>query len=315
MGIAIGVDIGGTKIAVAALNRDGEAIAQYTTPTLPNEGGVSAILDRAANAIQQITDQIDVPVEGIGVGCPGPVDHTTCTSIVAANLGENWQNVHLREELNARLPFEVPIWAETDMKAEALGEMYFGAARGEQNFIYTAIGTGLGGCAVIDGAIMRGVSYAAMEIGHIAYKLDGRPGDFGLVGNTERYISGKAFRLALQDYLPQYPESTLVANNAVKDILEAARADDPLAVRIVDEGATALATALGWSATVLNPSLIVIGGGLGHAAQDLLLPRIKDILPQRILPVIYDALEIRLSEVQTSAAGAGALVWHNQNPN
>ncbi len=308
--LAVGVDVGGTKIATALLNRQGEVLAQHSQPTC-SEDGVSAVLDRIAAGVAVVTNDNAAPVAGVGIGCPGPVDQTTGISLFAANLGMAWQNINLPHEIQRRLPTPTPIWAENDVNAGALGELYFGAAQGYSDFIYLTIGTGLGGCAVLNKRVLPGANYFAMEVGHISQQPDGRACTCGRRGCTEMYVSGKAMLTALEEYLPDYPASLLHDEPpTTESILKAARAGDALAVRIMTEAAEALGVALAWVTMILNPPLIVIGGGLGHAADDLIVQPALAVMRDRAYPSAVDTLVVARSQVMTSALGAGALVWH-----
>jgi glucokinase len=313
--LAVGVDVGGTKIAAALVDTAGTVLAEHVSPTGVTDG-VNAIIDRIAASIEAVRTTAPGPVRGVGVGVPGPVDAAAGIAGYAVNMGPGWADVPLRAALESRLAGDLPVWIENDVNAGALGEMIFGAARGCNDFVYAMLGTGLGGGAVIDGRLLRGVGFLAMEIGHIAWNPAGRPGDFGLNGTTEIYASGKGFLAALKQYAPDYPASPLtgIATPSARAILEAAQSGDQLALRIVDEAAEALGTALAWCATILNPARIVIGGGLGHAARPLLDDRLKAALERRVMPDTFAALTFAYSEVTHSALGPAALVFHHTEP-
>ena len=315
--VAIGVDIGGTKVAIGAVNRDGHVIAEHTQPTLP-ERGVEDVLTRICAGIQSVMDSAGLPVAGIGVGCPGAVDYVNGVSLFAANLGEQWHNINLCRELRDRLHLpDMPVWAENDVNAGGFGQMLFGAAQGCNNFVYLMIGTGLGGCAVIDGRMLRGTSFSALEVGHITLNPNGRSGDFGLRGTAEMVVSGKGLLAGWAEYRLHYPDSPLTRTMDVDTakILRAAHEGDLLALHIMDDAGEALGIALAWSVTILNPSMVLIGGGLGIAAGDLLLDRAKKIIKQRILPQTYELLGFAYTTELMSAVGAAALVWYELDRN
>ena len=262
--LAIGVDVGGTKIAAVLTDANGRVLADHTLPTEASEG-VERVLDRIAEAAGAVLAHAPGAVRGVGIGCPGPVDPRTGMAGYAVNMGPGWRDVPLETAVRDRLGGDLPVWAANDVNAGALGELLFGAARGCPDFVYVMLGTGLGGGAVIDGRLLHGVTFSAMELGHITVYPDGRPGDFGLRGTTEMYASGKGFLAAVTEYAPAYPDSMLarLATPTPGAILKAAADGDPLARRIIDEAADALGTALAWAITILNPALVVIGGGGG----------------------------------------------------
>jgi glucokinase len=308
--IAIGVDIGGTKIAIAAASRDGRILSQDIVPTHPAEG-VDSVVGRLARAIENVIDGVGsrTRVAGIGVAAPGPVDPQNGIALNAVNLG--WRDVPLRDLLRAKLAITAPIALANDVNAGALGEMRFGAARGVRDFGYLVVGTGLGGGAVLDGRIVNGAKGAAMEVGHVSIDLNGRRCTCGLRGCVEMYVSGKGVLAAVAEYLADYPGSPLTRLDPITTgaIFQAAREGDPLAVRVMAEAADALGVALAWTATILNPPLIVIGGGFAQAAEDRLWDGALASLRARALPAVVDALTIVRSQIESTALGASALVW------
>lgn len=306
----IGVDLGGTKIAFAAVTQSGDILATHTLPTHAAQGADS-VINRIVDGIQHLSSKLDSQPAAVGIGCPSPIDSANGILIHSANLG--WRNFPLTATLQEKLPFSIPIYIENDVNAEALGELHFGAARDQQNFIYLAVGTGVGGCAVINGNIISGTTFSAMEVGHISINPAGRPCTCGRIGCVEMYISGKAFHTAAQEYLPDYPQSSLapIEDFSTNDILQAARNSDSLALRIIDEGAEALGTVLAWCAMILNPPLCVLSGGLGQAAADLLLDKTLVAFQKRAFPEAVQSLKIVHPQIETSALGAAALAWHH----
>jgi glucokinase len=141
--VAIGVDLGGTKIAFAAVDRDGNLLATHTEPTLPDEGA-DAVIGRIASGVERLYRQY--PVAGVGIGAPGPVVDGVAKR--AVNLG--WTDVPLAAKLSDRIAPDVPIFAQNDVNAGTIGEYVFGAGRGVRDFVYLAAGTGLAGGAVLE---------------------------------------------------------------------------------------------------------------------------------------------------------------------
>jgi len=316
--LAIGVDVGGTKIALAAVDAQGHIHAQQRIPTRAGESP-DLTLDRMAQAVRSLlTDTGIAPDDtqrllGIGIGCPGPVDSANGVAQNAVNLG--WREVPVCLPLRDRLQLPgLAVFIENDVKAAALGEYVYGAARDCDNFVYVAIGTGLGGCAMLNGRIINGASGMATELGHVVSHPGGRLCPCGQRGCVEMSASGKGLLAAYADYQADYPASTLNDGQPISTarILAAARAGDPLSQRITDEAADTLGLALAWTVGVLNPSRIVIGGGLGHAAADLLLRRAQAVIQARTLPDAHAALDLIPGALSEAALGAAALVWHRQ---
>ncbi len=302
--IAIGVDMGGTKIAFAAVDREGNILAAHTEPTLSAEG-VAAVIGRIVSGVEKVAQGFEVV--GIGIGCPGPV--VNGVSLQAVNLG--WRDVPLVALVRERLALDVPVWAENDVNAGAIAEGVFGAGRGVRDFVFLAIGTGLGGGAVAEGRLINGVFGAAMEVGHMSLDPNGRACNCGNHGCVEMYCSGKGLLAGANAYLAEYPQSVL-ANTSfhTREIIDAARAGDPLASRVLAEASDALGVTMAWCAMVLNPSLVILGGGLAAAADDLLFEQAQAVMRARLIPSIAAQTQVARSQVESSALGAAALVWH-----
>lgn len=306
--LAIGVDLGGTKIGFALADRDGKLIATHQMPTLAAEGA-DAVIDRIAAGVRKLADAYDGNIVGIGVCSPGQVDPEMGIVHYAVNLG--WDDVDLRGGLYERLPHPLPVFVQKDANAQALGEMVYGVAQNVRDFMYIAVGTGLGGGAVVGGRVITGVSFNPTEIGHLSLDPNGRQCVCGLRGCAEIYISGVGFRAAVAEYRDQYPDSPLSALEApdAGDVLRLAPTGDPLAERILREGGQALGAIAASCAGILNPAMIVLGGGLGLAAADTLLPDAERELKRRTLPATYNQLRWAKSRLTNSALGPAALVW------
>jgi glucokinase len=305
--LAIGVDIGGTKIAFGLIDEQGTVMATHRLPTLPGEGG-EAVLDRIAQGVDLLVQQAQGDVLGVGIGCPGYL--TPATGIVHEAVNLSWLEVPLRDGVKARLKGDIPVWIQKDTNAGALGEMYFGAARGYKDLVYIAIGTGLGGSAVVNGEIVLGNLAYAMEIGHWSAYPGGRLCGCGLHGCPEMYASGVGLMAGVREYLPQYPDSPLAQGEIDPPaILEAARANDPLACKAMDDLIGGLGLVMAGCAAFFNPALFVIGGGLGNAGRDLIMERARQQLAARTVLPSNMGVRVVPSQVQNSAVGPACLVW------
>jgi glucokinase len=307
--LAIGVDIGGTKIAFALVDEQGQVLITHRLPTKPEEGA-EAVFERIASGIHYLLERADRSVAGIGIGSPGQLNPTTGVVHSATNLA--WDAVPLRDGVRQRLSVDLPVWLEKDTNAAALGEMYFGAARGCSDFVLAAVGTGLGGGAVIGGELVRGGHFVAMEIGHMPFNPSGRLCLCGMHGCPEMYISGVGLLGAVREYLPEYPNSALANGTALTTtaILDAARAGDAMALRVMNEASEWLAGVLICCIGILNPSLFVIGGGLGLAGREWYLDGVRREIMRRTMHEIHPMVKIVESQLADSAVGAACLVWH-----
>jgi glucokinase len=306
--LAIGVDIGGTKIAFVLIDEQGRVITRYHLPTGVADG-LKAVLDRIAQGIQFLLGKAEQPVAGIGLGSPGHLNPITGIVHNAVNL--HWQDVPLCAEVRKRLLVDRPIWLQKDANAAVLGEMFYGAGRGYKDIVLVMIGTGLGVGAVVDGRLILGADFYATDIGHLSLDPAGRQCSCGLRGCTEMYVSGNGLLAGVREHRADYPHSRLTQteNPTTADILQAARDGDPLARCVVDEAADWLAKILRCCGVMLNPALFVVGGGLGLAASDLLLERAEREFRRHVQVPISKSVRIVQSQVTDSAIGAASLVW------
>lgn len=307
---AVGVDIGGTKIAFAVVDTTGNVWGRAQIPTNADEG-VSAVLDRITEGIRQLILDPGLPVSGIGIGSPGLVDPKSGIVHLAVNL--KWKEVSLRDAIARRLRTQLPIYIQRDTNASAVGEYLLGASKGIQDFVNIGVGTGLGLGAIVNGRLLSGAKAMAMEVGHVSLYPDGRLCSCGLRGCPEMYASGIGVLASLREFAQAYPESQLAQkpDATTGDILTGIAQNDPLAIKILDTCADALGSVMTMCAVTLNPDLFVIGGGLGLALYDRLLPLLTDHLRQRTLSPIHDHLRITASQITHSAVGAAALVWYS----
>jgi glucokinase len=314
--LAIGVDVGGTKIAAALVNGDGEVLAQVRRPTAVSSGN-AAILDNIAASIQELLDQAPAPVRGIGVGSPGQVDPVHGVVRHALNLGWDGEAVALRAGLQARLATPLPLYVQRDSYAELLGEAYFGAGMGCQHLVYLGLGTGLGGAALSHGQLISGANDFASEIGHLVLEPHGRVWHGNLRGTAESLLSGSGVLVQTQAWLAEgrYPSRLQdTPQLTAEEVVTAAYEGDELATAVFAQASAWLTRVLALYATILNPERIIIGGGLGRAAFDLLVPSAPTQLPLWVLPPASEKLRVVRSQVVNTAVGASCLVWHYQPP-
>lgn len=308
--IVIGVDLGGTKIAFAAVDRDGSVLAEHLLATRAAEGA-NAVIERIAQGIEMVAERAGRPYVGVGIGSPGAIDVTNGVILNAVNL--NWMEVPLAANVRAALKQDVPVSVQNDVNVGALGEYLFGAARGVDDFVYLAVGTGLGGGAVAGGRLISGAYGMAMEVGHISIKPGGRLCGCGTYGCAEMYISGKGLLEGTLAHMGEFPDSPLLNMSlTTAAIVEADKDGDPLARLVVDEASEALGTVMAWSAVMFNPSLILIGGGMGKVLGERLLEGARAALATRVYPPMLGALKFGWSQIDAMTVGAAALAWLNR---
>jgi glucokinase len=273
MGLAIGVDIGGTKVAAGVVDPDGRILARLRRDTPAQDPG--KVEDVIAEAILQLAAEHQV--EAAGLGAAGFVDAARSTVLFAPNLA--WRNEPLRAAVEQRTG--LPLVVENDANAAAWAETRFGAGHGQPHTVTLTVGTGLGGGVVVGGELLRGAFGAAAEVGHMILVPDGRPCGCGLLGCWEQYASGRALvteahqraardaeaaRLLLElgDGRPESITGPMVTMAAV--------AGDPVALASFEAVGTWLGHGMADLAAILDPRVFIIGGGVSEAGELLVGP-------------------------------------------
>ncbi len=277
----IGIDIGGTKIELARVADDGAVIAHTRIPTNAPDG-VEDMIDRIATALSQIGAGDDIPV---GVGCAGVVENGVIKR--AVNLG--WENIPLQNMLINRLNRRVVV--ENDVRAALIGETRYGVAQGKSDVIYIAIGTGLGAAALVNGQLLRGFRGMAMELGQI------RQPDGTII---EQVASGSGLSFVAKQVKLPVTDTHAVLNLVREGDISARLALDTIISTICTLGV--------WSCTMLNPQILIIGGGMASAISEWLMPRLHEDIQTRCADFITHGLQITHPQVSNSAVGASALV-------
>jgi glucokinase len=308
--LAVGVDVGGTKIGFTLIDRSGDVQAASRMPT-PVAEGVDAVLDQIAAGIRAMLDAAAQPIVGIGIGFPGHIDLVAGVVRQSSNLGW-WDDVPLRDAIRQRLQTNYPIWLGIDANANVLGELYFGAAQGYRDVIFVTIGTGLGGSAIVGGKLVLGTNDYAMEIGHVQLDADGRQCRCGMRGCPEMYVSGIGLLAGVRERASELSDSLLHVIEKIepKHVLEAARIGDNLALSVMNEARDWLFRTLAYTVALFNPELLIIGGGLGLAAADFFVDGAYSQIARRTVSMSHHNLRVRASQVTNSAIGAACLVWH-----
>ncbi len=313
--LAIGIDLGGTKIAGALVTRDGQVVAEVREPTRPEEG-VEPVIGRIADCIRALQAQAgtDHRIAGIGIGAAGSTDHIRGVVIMGSNL--RWVNVPLRDRLIAHLgeAWTGPIRVAKDTNAAALGELLYGAGRGARAILYVTVGTGIGGGLVLDGKLVHGVSGGAADLGHLIVETNGPLCGCGKRGCVEALASGPAIARQAREQLAAGQPSILstrpIDTLTAVDVVEAAQQGDALARAIITQAGERLGMVLAWSVDLVNPERIIIGGGVA-AAGDLLLEPIRKTIAVRALPSNVEAVRVVPAGLGANSGeiGAAALVW------
>jgi glucokinase len=313
--LAIGVDLGATKIATALVSRAGEVLQSRQTATLA-ASGAGAVCDRIAAEVRALIDAAPDPsaVLGIGIGSPGLIDGSSGIVRVAVNL--NWHDVPLAQEVANRVG-GMHVFVENDANANAVGEGYFGSAVGSRHYILLTIGSGLGSGVVSHGRLITGPRSMAADLGHYSIDPDhGRPCVCGGRGCAETVASGPGLIAVTRSMLETRPYASALAHipDLTPDrILAAARSADSTALAAFAVMGRAVGEIAAVASAVIDPDVIVIGGGLGVAAFDLVHPLAAQEMARRLSPVAH-VPAIRPATLVSPAVGSAGLVWSRLSP-
>ena len=266
-----GIDIGGTTVKCGLFLTTGELCEKWEIKTRTENGG-KAILPDVAAAIQSKMGEKGIAKEqvtGVGVGVPGPVVKEREVT-VAVNL--HWGHTMLADELETLLG-GIPVKVGNDANVAALGEMWKGGGEGTKNLIMATLGTGVGGGIIIDGKIITGSHGAGGEIGHACVEpTETETCNCGNKGCLEQMASATGIVRLAKRILDENTEATVLKKDRIsaKSVFDAYKAGDKVAARIVDKFAGYLGNALAVFACVVDPEIIVIGGGVSKAGQPLI---------------------------------------------
>jgi glucokinase len=250
------VDIGGTKIAVGMVTESGRLLARTACPTAP-ERGLGGGLARIAAMLRQTSAEAGGELQGIGIGCTGPVNPQAGT-IGNVEFLPGWEGADLAGELSG--VFGVPVAIENDADAVALGEAAWGAGRGARSFVYVTVGTGIGGGLVLDGKLYRGVTGAHPEIGHHVVDPAGPACFCGAHGCWESLASGPAMVRWTRENAPA--SDSPAKGGGAQSIFAAAERSEPHALAAVAREGFYLGLGLANLITLFTPEVIALGGGV-----------------------------------------------------
>lgn len=269
----IGVDVGGTKIAAGVVTKDGELVAHVRRETPAQD--VEAIEAAIADAVAEL--RAGYEVTAIGIAAAGYIDRTRSVVLFAPNLA--WRDEPLRADIEERTG--LPVLVENDANAAAWGEFRFGAARDVDDMMLLTVGTGLGGGVVIDGALLRGAFGIGGELGHVRVVPDGIRCGCGNKGCWEMYGSGTALVREARDLARSGSMlGATILERAGGDpdkitgpqVTQAAQDGDPGAQELLADLGRWLGEGAASMAAVLDPAMIVVGGGVASAGELLLEP-------------------------------------------
>src|SRR5258708_79083 len=279
-GYVVAVDLGGTKILAAVFASDGRIVARATEKWGAKGRDPGPVIDRIAECVREAVAEAGVTNDGIqaiGIGAPGPISHETGIVSVAVNLG--WHDVPLRSELEQRVGR--PVVVENDVRLAVLAEHVAGAGKGADSLIGVWPGTGIGGGVIINGQIVTGFTNSAGEIGHMTIKAGGPLCACGARGHLEALASRTAIVRWMTKQVERGDSSVLtnlvgpdLSRATSGDLAEALRQGDKLTTAAIERSAKYIAIGIASLANVLNPEVVVIGGGLADALGETFVEQI-----------------------------------------
>ncbi len=312
--LALGIDLGGTKILTAVANTAGEMLSRDHSIT-PAREGQRAVIQSILESVSRALDQahiVTADLAAIGVGAPGLSNPETGILFTSPNL-PGWKDVPLRDIMEKELGKRA--FLINDANAAAVGELYFGAGRGARNFIYITISTGIGGGIIIDGKIYTGSTGTAGELGHMTINDEGPPCNCGNRGCWETLASGTALARDARHRIEEGSKTSILdyadgdtAKVTAEVIHKAAQGGDNLARELITGTGYYIGVGLANLINIFNPEIIVIGGGLSNIGDMLLEPAFNEAR-KRAFTSAYQAVRFARAGLGRNSGALGAAAF------
>lgn len=313
----VGFDLGGTKMLAVVFDEKLKILGKKRRKTRDKDkDGVQ--IERLTDTIRMALQDANVSeaaIQGIGAGCPGPLDLKKGVILEAPNLG--WKDVALRDILSKT--FNCPAEICNDVDAGVFGEYSAGAGRGARCVLGVFPGTGIGGGCVYEGRIFRGSRASCMEVGFLQMATEGPAAGIGPVGTLEGLasrlaISAEAAKAVFRGKAPHLAElaGTDLANIRSGTLAKSIDAGDKVIEEIVVRAAQQVGRAIGSLVNVLAPDIVVVGGGLAEAMPKLYLAETRRGAARNVLPSLSDVFEIHIAELGDYSTAIGAAAWVRQ---
>jgi glucokinase len=311
----VAVDIGGTNLVVGVVPREGgppRALrARATEPERGADAVVTDVVRMARDAAREVLQEEDgswADILGMGVGCPGAVSRAEGTVLESPNL--RWRDFPLRDRIQALVDWRVAV--DNDANCATLGEWWQGAGRGKDPLVGLVVGTGIGGGYILDGRLVHGASDGAGEVGHMTINVGGRRCACGNYGCLEAYASGPNVAARAREGIEAGAPSLLVElvggdleRITAATVYEAVEQDDPYATEVMTETAKMLGAGVANLINILNPSAVVVMGGVTRAGEHLFAP-LRSEVRRRAFRTLSDACELLPAALPETAGVVGA---------
>jgi glucokinase len=322
----VGVDLGGTSLLAAVVGPSGEILGEAKRKTRP-ELGASGVIERLVDVVEKAITRSGVKsksIGGVGVGVPGPIRPQDGVVVRCPNLGPTWNNLAFAKRLAKQLALRelhMPVTIDNDVNVGAVGEHTYGAGRGSDYMLAIFVGTGLGGGVIIDGKLYAGAYTSAGEVGHMPILPDGPLCSCGKRGHAEALASRSAIEREIKSALDAGHESMIpsIMARQRRNIMtagvigEAYEARDRVTVEAVEKAQYYLGLLVGACVNLLDPQVVVIGGGVVERFGEAYLEPVRSMAAQHIIGEADDTSDgsriIRASLGDYSGAlGAAVLV-------
>ena len=310
----VGVDLGGTKILAGVFDHSLESVGTAKLSTKSTRG-VDKVIERIARCAQDAVDEADLTlkqVAGVGIGAPGAVDFGSGTVIFAPNL-EGWKDIPLKKELEKMLG--VPVFVENDCNISALGVYAVELKSKPHSMVGIFVGTGIGGGLVVDGELYSGSSHTAGEIGHMVLEVNGPKCGCGNKGCFEALASRTAIFQQIKSGIKDGQKTILtemlgddLTDLRSGDLRKAIRRGDKFVDRIIESAAEYIGIATANLVNILNPEVVVLGGGVIEALADEMMSVIIETTTDYAMPGALKGVEIIASKLGDNAGITGAAV-------
>ncbi len=308
----MGIDLGGTNIAVAVVNEKMEMVATGKTPTGAHRSGEEVIADMGKICLETIAKAgltVD-DIEYAGIATPGIADNEKGVVVYANNL--HFKDFPIAKILQSHVPFK-KVYVANDANCAALGEAVAGSAKGVSNAVFITLGTGVGGGVIIDHKIYDGYNHAGAELGHVVICRGGRQCSCGRKGCWEAYSSASALIRYTKEVMEEYKGSMLwqltdgnIDNVNGKTPFDAAQAGDEAGKKVVDWYIDHLACGVTDMINIFQPQILCIGGGVCAQGDNLLLPLKKIIAQEQYGKDLDQKTDVRIASLGNDAGIIGA---------
>jgi glucokinase len=302
-----GIDIGGTKIALALAAPDGRVFEKTRFPTRVGEGP-RVILERVISELGRMIENSGASLAAVGIGCGGPLDRARGLILSPPNL-PGWDEFPIVSLVRER--FGAPVALDNDANAAALGELAYGAGRGLKHLVYITISTGIGGGVIVRGKLVHGVHDGAGEVGHMTVLPDGPLCGCGARGCLEALCSGTSIARRARERLAAGEESLLSSLDAsevtAQSVALAAREGDALARKVWYDTIRHLSVGVGNIFNALAPEAVVIGGGVSTAGEQLFAP-LREHVRARVRMLPADKINILQASLGGDSGIHGAVI-------